>query len=223
MHEQGCSLEGEVDEDDARSWHFVAFAEGRACATLRVVPPDGAHHGERDDGVDGEGQEGERGGERATQPYHGAISMWDGKEKYIKIGRMATLKEYRGQGVAARLLEEALRWAGAHRDEISGKGRVDEQRLTASGGKKVEEGEKGGEREGGKDEWKGLVLSHAQSEVKGWWTKMGFVEDEGLGRWWEEGIEHVGMWRRLWDDEGEGSVEGGNEAYRRRKEEHEER
>ncbi|KAL8748372.1 MAG: hypothetical protein Q9184_007353 [Pyrenodesmia sp. 2 TL-2023] len=173
VHEQGCSLEGEIDEDDARSWHFVAFAEGpRACATLRVVPPGDAGYGD--------GKEGEKDGKRqeeATEPYHGATDMWDGREKYIKIGRMATLKEDRGQGVAAGLLDEALRWVGVHR---------------------------------------------AESEVKGWWRKMGFVEDEGLGRWWEEGIEHVGMWRRLGDDEGVGYVDGGNDAYRRLKEELEE-
>ncbi|KAL8918433.1 MAG: hypothetical protein Q9208_007338 [Pyrenodesmia sp. 3 TL-2023] len=222
VHEQGCSLEGEVDEDDARSWQFVAFAEGRACATLRVVPPDWVHHGERDDRVSGEEKEDVKKEEEATEPHHGATGMWDGREKYIKIGRMATLKEYRGQGIAARLLEEALRWAGAHRAEISGEGKegrspelVEGDRLTGRGGR----GGEGEEQGGVEDEWKGLVLSHAQSEVKEWWTKMGFVEDEGLGRWWEEGIEHVGMWRRLRDDEGVGFVEGGNEAYRRWKEE----
>ncbi len=133
--------------------------------------------------MDGGREEKKDGEKRATEPYHGATGMWDGRERYIKIGRMATLKEYRGRGVAAMLLEEALRWAGAHRGEV-----------LEWGEREREEGKKDGEVG---DKWKGLVLSHAQREVKGWWTKMGFIEDEGLGRWWEEGIEHVGMWRRL--------------------------
>ena len=46
-------------------------------------------------------------------------------------------------------------------------------------------------------EWKGLVLVHAQKEIERFWAGLGFVRDEGMGVWWEEGIEHVGMWRRV--------------------------
>ena len=109
--------------------------------------------------------------EKRTEPYHGPTPLWDGKEAYIKIGRMATLASHRGQGIAARLVSGAMTWAGSHARELRG----------GSG----EEG------------WKGLVLSHAQKEVVGWWAKMGFLLDEGMGVWWEEGIEHVGMWRRV--------------------------
>lgn len=45
--------------------------------------------------------------------------------------------------------------------------------------------------------WKGLVLTHAQTAVEGMYAKMGFVTDERLGRWDEEGIEHLGMWKQL--------------------------
>jgi predicted GNAT family N-acyltransferase len=65
------------------------------------------------------------------------------------------------------LVETSLKWAAEHKEEISGQG------------------------------WKGMVLVHAQVSVEKMWAKMGFVTDDKLGRWDEEAIEHLGMWRRL--------------------------
>ena len=45
--------------------------------------------------------------------------------------------------------------------------------------------------------WGGLVCCHAQEAVIGAWAKCGFVVDEGMGKWVEEGIWHVGMFQRL--------------------------
>ena len=45
--------------------------------------------------------------------------------------------------------------------------------------------------------WTGNLLAHAQVEVEGMYKRQGFVTDERLGRWDEEGIEHLGMWRRV--------------------------
>lgn len=45
--------------------------------------------------------------------------------------------------------------------------------------------------------WEGLVLVHAQVNVESMWERLGFRTDEKLGRWDEEGIEHLGMWRQL--------------------------
>ena len=45
--------------------------------------------------------------------------------------------------------------------------------------------------------WKGMVLVHAQTSVETMYARMGFVTDEKLGRFEEEGIEHVGMWKRI--------------------------
>ena len=42
-----------------------------------------------------------------------------------------------------------------------------------------------------------FVLKRWDKLVEKVWAKMGFVTDERLGRWDEEGIEHLGMWRRL--------------------------
>ena len=45
--------------------------------------------------------------------------------------------------------------------------------------------------------FRGLVLVHAQKTVEKVWSKHGFVRDEKMGVWFEEGIEHVGMWKRI--------------------------
>jgi hypothetical protein len=45
--------------------------------------------------------------------------------------------------------------------------------------------------------WKGLVCVHAQEKVLGVWERHGFIVDEGMGSWFEGGIRHVGMFRRL--------------------------
>ena len=65
------------------------------------------------------------------------------------------------------LVDESLRWAAEHKEAVGGQG------------------------------WDGNVLVHAQVGVEKVWAKMGFVTDEKLGRWDEEGIDHLGMWRRL--------------------------
>ena len=46
-------------------------------------------------------------------------------------------------------------------------------------------------------EWHGMVLLHAQVSVEKMYAKMGFVTDANLGRWTEENIEHLGMWKRI--------------------------
>ncbi|KAL9608215.1 MAG: hypothetical protein Q9167_006937 [Letrouitia subvulpina] len=188
VQEQQCPAENEIDEDDAKSWHWVCFdmAEtagtqlgrgtiGRPVGTLRLIPAAPAEvEGEemdREHLVKSEEDGREEGEGLRTEPRHGKTEMWDGLESFVKVGRMATLKEYRGQGLARRLLEEAISWVGKNAHRIN------------------EQGEEGS--------WRGLVLSHAQKEVEGWWKKMGFMTDEVLGEWWEEHILHVGMWKRV--------------------------
>ena len=55
----------------------------------------------------------------------------------------------------------------------------------------------GGDREREDGEWKGLVLVHAQKEIERFWVALGFVKDEAMGEWWEDGIEHVAVWKRV--------------------------
>lgn len=103
-----------------------------------------------------------------------ASEVWDRAEPFVMLGRLATMREWRGRGVARALVEEALGWAKRNREEVS----------------------RMGEGEGG-EEWRGLVLIHAQGRLEGWYKGLGFVTDKGLGGWAEEGIAHVGMWRRV--------------------------
>lgn len=90
-----------------------------------------------------------------------------GEEPYLKLQRFATVASHRGRGLGRMLVATSLRWAAEHKDDICG------------------------------EDWKGMVLVHAQVSVEKVWAKMGFVTDERLGRWDEEGIEHLGMWRRV--------------------------
>ncbi|KAL8860069.1 MAG: hypothetical protein Q9178_003619 [Gyalolechia marmorata] len=180
--EQRCSLAGELDADDARSWHWIAFDNDQPVATLRLVPvtAEVVVGGAEQEFVAMEkecvGLPDKDGRDKRSEPYHGATAMWDGREPFIKIGRMATLASHRGRGIAQRLIEESLAWAATHGADLSSPGSEGLENIP---------------------QWSGLVLSHAQKSVQEWWGKMGFEVDEGLGAWWEEGIEHVGMWRRV--------------------------
>ena len=198
VDEQKCTLANEVDADDQRSWHWVVYAsvstklppdpadterrrsEGGkvAVGTIRLVPPPHEPHPAPGsvDGVGGEKVSTVAGGrDRATK-------MHDGKEPYVKLGRMATLKEYRGLGLARLLVSTAIEWAGKNADKLQPTkgGGVERERADAELGA-----------------WKGLVLVHAQKGVESFYKRLGFVLDEELGEWVEEGIGHVGMWRRI--------------------------
>lgn len=145
---------------------------------------------------------GEGGGGAAAEqqqqhiPTHTATKMWNGKEAYIKLGRLATLRSHRGLGFGRVLIESALKWAVENASTLLSVRR--QPRVTGEGegeGERVKEEEEEGEEGNG---WNGLVLVHAQRDVEAWYRSVGgFVTDEGMGVWMEEGIEHVGMWRRL--------------------------
>lgn len=185
MDEQHCRAEEEIDADDARSWHWVASistgrttdrADGKVAAgTIRLVPVAPLGH------TDAEKLENANEKELAVGPRHGATEMWDGEEAFVKLGRMATLREYRKMGLGRLLVDAALEW-------LRGNGEMVRGEMGVGGGDEV-----GRER----GEWKGLVLVHAQKEIERFWATFGFVRDDGMGVWWEEGIEHVGMWRRV--------------------------
>ncbi|MCJ1247116.1 hypothetical protein MMC30_004327 [Trapelia coarctata] len=197
--------ETESQREDARETERPTDAESQArrpsghklpIATLRLVPPPHGPHPKPGsvDGVGGAWPAGAKGDARAKRSGGDhATSMHDGHEPYIKLGRLATLKEYRGLGLGRLLANTALDWASRHGD------------LFRAGGEVLNESEtpelEGVARERANvelgPEWKGLVLVHAQKSVERFWKGMGFVRDEELGTWVEEGIEHVGMWRRV--------------------------
>lgn len=128
------------------------------------MPAQAHAHADVQANTDADGETNEKGS--ITSPTYENSKLWDGKEPYARIGRLATMKEWRGRGYGKVLVEEALRWAGVNAGVV-GEG------------------------------WKGLLLAHAQEEVEGWYRSLGWRTDEGLGRWDECGIMHVGMWRRV--------------------------
>lgn len=196
ISEQKFSAENEIDSDDSRSWHWVAlaasqggsasFGDGRAiigggetesehvvAATLRLVPVSSTLPVAEVPETSPEGF--------AEGPSYKRTALWDGCEPYVKIGRLATLPSHRRTGLAKLLVESVLKWAGRHRDI-----------LRHSNGGLTE-----GNTEGGSEnQWNGLILVHAQKAVKRFWEKVGFVEDEEMGVWLEEGCEHIAMWKR---------------------------
>ncbi|KAI4147899.1 MAG: hypothetical protein LQ340_005329 [Diploschistes diacapsis] len=212
IEEQGCRLANEIDTDDERAFYWVAYASIGApkssspalkepgnerseyqrrksiggqvpVSVLRLVPPPHGNHPAPGsvDGVGGEEVETVYNGDRKT-------SFHDGREIYVKIGRMATVKDFRGFGLGKLLMNHALDWARANKKTLSLIPQDGAERERAQ----QELGEKFGELE-----WKGLVLVHSQVSAIRFYRQFGFVEDEELGIWIEEGIEHVAMWKRM--------------------------
>ncbi|KAI9862610.1 MAG: hypothetical protein M1824_001159 [Vezdaea acicularis] len=187
VNEQSVPLSNEMDIDDRRSFHWIVFAsvsssastpDGRrssegnrkAVGTVRLVPPPHKVHGKDEPG------------QGLTHGVLPKTQMYDGEEVYVKLGRLATVKAYRGLGLGKLLVTAALEWARTHPAEVMPHWNPAKQEAV------------GGERE---ERWKGLVLVHAQKNAEKVWARLGFVKDSELGEWDEEGIVHVAMWRRI--------------------------
>ncbi|UNI19935.1 hypothetical protein JDV02_006077 [Purpureocillium takamizusanense] len=224
VDEQEVPLENEFDADDPRSCHWVIYAsinkteegevrddEGNVLqprksstrttpiGTIRLVPfPHDPHPkagGDYWNGVlVGDEDRDDRGGDVAAAL--GAPPGWsfaadrptsfhDGKEPYVKLGRLAVLHEFRGNNLAGLLVNTALAWLKRNPSYF-------DPSITELGLEQV-----GAANETDVPKWGGLVCVHAQERVVGAWKKWGFRVDEGMGKWWEEGIPHVGMFQRL--------------------------
>lgn len=144
--EQNCAIEPELDEDDPKSWSWIAYQklpgseEYIPVSTIRLTPP--------------------------PHPPHPNGFEDPDEEPYVKLSRVATISEARGQKLNKILMSAAFSYLRANPALVG-------------------------------DGWKGLVLTHAQVYIKGMYNKLGFVADDRLGRWDEEGIEHLGMWTKL--------------------------
>lgn len=111
----------------------------------------------------------------------------DGREPYLKLGRLAIIPDFRKHGLSNVLITAALTWAKQNPTYFNPSvAEVGMQKLGATTLEEV-------------PVWKGLVCVHAQAHEKvvGVWARWGFERDEGMGRWDEEGIGHVGMWLRV--------------------------
>lgn len=123
----------------------------------------------------------------STKPYitDRPTTFHDGKEPYVKLGRLAVVKEFRGHRIAGLLVKTALGWLKKNPGFFNPS--VKEMGLDNVGAA----------TERDVPVWNGLVCVHAQEQVEGAWGKWGFHVDEEMGTWHEEDIPHVGMFQRL--------------------------
>jgi predicted GNAT family N-acyltransferase len=219
--EQGVPLEAEFDEDDARSWHWVAYASVASTssppkdlrtdspntpaedarrasasasrmpvATIRLIPPP---HGPNKYLEDAKMED----KHADADPPSEDVASAHPSEPYVKLGRLATLKPYRGMGLAGLLINAVFDFAKLNPDTI-----YKPPSPTAM--------ERAHVTEHGKEQqlaWDGLIMIHAQAQIKKMWEKHGFSEelrnDKGEveiaaePHWMEEDIEHIGMWKRI--------------------------
>ncbi|KAI5274638.1 hypothetical protein E4T47_02406 [Aureobasidium subglaciale] len=219
VKEQNIALENEVDMDDARSFHWVAYAsvgtsssdgntamegvdKGSATSaehpgrkgstamrlpvgTIRLVPPPHPPHPEPGSSHKIDNHEGLP---QDMQSGFSKTDMHDGKEAYIKLGRLSVLEAFRKLGLARLLIDAALTWASENGDKIlppRSPAAAEQRRLELGGDAEAE------------DVWRGLVLVHAQAYLEKYWASFGFIRDSSMGEWEEENIMHVGMWKRV--------------------------
>lgn len=131
--EQAVPLEYEHDADDARSCHWVVYAPAAPLApetaaavasvpvgTLRIVPyPQPPHPVPGGRYVDNElveasaaaaAAEAESTQWRLLPGVDRATTFHDGREPYVKVGRLAVLSQYRGRGLAGQLWRATRQW-----------------------------------------------------------------------------------------------------------------
>jgi len=187
VKEQGVPILIEADSDDPRCCHWVAYdvREGQDMAepvgTIRLVPFPHQAHPKPGDAWDVDDLE-----EAALLPtlepkqppfiIDRATSLHDGKEPYVKFGRLAVLKEFRGKGIADLLVNTAMQWVVENPTFFN-------QAIKGMDPKQTK--------------WNGLICVHAQTYVEKAWAKWGFVVDEGMGTWTEAELPHVGMFQRV--------------------------
>ena len=116
----------------------------------------------------------------------------DGREPYVKVGRLAVVRQFRRLHMGAQVWRAARQWLATHPTYFNPS--VAEMGMDRLGAAGAPPGEV--------PKWRGLVVAHAQESVAPLWERWGFRRDHAMGRWFEEGIPHVGMVIRL-------DVEGG--------------
>ncbi|KAI8676701.1 hypothetical protein LRP88_10279 [Fusarium phalaenopsidis] len=220
VQEQKVPAENEFDSDDNRSCHWVIYASVKKTeepeildkagkvlqhrksstrstpiGTIRLVPfPHDPHPQDGGRYIDGRLQDND--GEQNHMVLTGGVgrppyiieretTFHDGQEPYVKLGRLAVINEFRGHRIAGQVVNAALSWMKSNPSYFDPSIKeVGMEQLGASSDKEI-------------PTWKGLVCVHAQKQVVDVWKKWGFELDEGMGTWWEEGMPHVGMFRRL--------------------------
>jgi predicted GNAT family N-acyltransferase len=224
VKEQGVPAEFEYDKDDGRCCHWVVYASVNTTDMLEVQDTDGAviqpkrsttrsvaigtirlvpfpHPPHPKDGevyidglIKGSQEEKDKAADIAGGRPHAVkikyildepTSFHDGQEPYLKLGRLAVMKEFRSKRIASLLVSTVVGWLKENATYFNPS--VTKLGLEAMGATTEKEVPK----------WNGLICVHAQEDVKPAWEKWGFQVDEKMGRWMEEGIPHVGMWKRI--------------------------
>lgn len=189
VEEQGVPLENELDDDDQKSFHWVAYASVPAKYSSNDSKPCDEKMESRRPST-GTSTKVPIGTIRMVpmpQPVH-PNGKWEtavqkSSEGYVKLGRLSVTKEFRKAGISNLLINTALQFAREHPDEL----------LPSMDPSMLEHYK----QKGMVLDYYGLVLVHAQKGVQKVWQKYGFETDESMGTWDEEGIEHVGMWKRV--------------------------
>lgn len=193
VHGQNIPLLLEADADDCRCYHWVAYAQDSEdskpvpVGTIRIVPFPHEAHPEPGSSFDLPENPKVASNNLVPEPRPWIVdretTLHDGREPYLKLGRMAVIKQYEGQGIATKLVEATTAWATNNGLETFSQPSTKD--------------EDGKEVDSKMTTWNGLLCVHAQESVTGFWQKTGFVIDEKMGEWTEAGIPHVGMFRRL--------------------------
>ncbi len=170
-----------------------------AVGTIRLVPPPHPRHPQQHDAEDPD-----------AHSHSSLNSRPDRTEPYIKLTRLAVLAPYRRLGLARSLLSAALAFASSHATEFIPGPSPASSRETERSTTPVALGEDGSNAP--ERPWQGLIRVHAQEKVIDWWERQGFALDRaavpgkesehgGEGAvaqgWDEEGIWHLGMWKRV--------------------------
>ncbi|XWX01870.1 hypothetical protein V2A60_009899 [Cordyceps javanica] len=213
VEEQNVAVENEFDVDDPRCCHWVAYASvhttqepevrddtgaviqprksstrSTPIGTVRLVPfPHSPHpvRGGRYWNNVLEGEEPDPSGQPPAFAADRPTTFHDGRESYVKLGRLAVQKGFRGNRIAGLLVSTVLQWLKENPAYF-------DPSITELGLEQM-----GARRETEIPSWGGLVCVHAQKRVQPFWERCGFNLDEGMGTWYEEGILHVGMFQRL--------------------------
>ncbi|KAK6825758.1 Acyl-CoA N-acyltransferase [Apiospora arundinis] len=114
-----------------------------------------------------------------------ATTFHNGQEPYVKVGRLAVHPNFRGRKISSQLWMAARDWLKANPRYFDPS--VTERGMEALNAHSANEIPR----------WGGLVYAHVQEAATKVYARWGFQVDEGMGRWHEEGVPHVGMFIRL--------------------------
>lgn len=188
VKEQGVALVDELDDADPICFHWVAYASIPTKARNKANSPNLLPRDEKMETNKSASTKIPIGTIRLVPgPYKSPHpnGKWEtdihkNNELYVKLGRLAVIKEFRKAGIAKLLIDTALKFIREHPYDVQDREGNDSHKIDSLG-----------------LDFRGLVLVHSQTGAQKVWKRHGFETDDSMGTWIEECIEHVGMWRRV--------------------------